>query len=183
MYQDSELPHQSLPRFPNICHHHHLVILSRLEYMDQVLKLHYVCKGLAIIPEGGLIPLFICLCCQPLLIPLVSPSAQGHGGVAAIEGLALDKNVTPRAVRMGAVSFIQNHYHVLHMAVHKVNPEVFPDQCPSPEPIYWAYQHPRHVWEGYMVRLRLWYHNDGFPGGLLQYNPPPKCRMNKVHYL
>ena len=32
---------------------------------------------------------------------------------------------------MGEFSLLENHNFVLHVAVHKLNPEVFPDCCDS----------------------------------------------------
>ena len=44
--------------------------------------------------------------------------------MAAVQSHPGSKHVTVEAAGVGAVTFLQNHYRVLNMAVHRVNPEV-----------------------------------------------------------
>ena len=52
--------------------------------------------------------------------------------MVAVEGCLWYKYVAGREARVGAVPFLQNNYCVLHMAVHKVNPEVDTSCLPTP---------------------------------------------------
>ena len=49
---------------------------------------------------------------------------------------------------MGAVTFLQDHYRVPHVAVHEVEPEGGPTQGPTRETLHGArhlYRHPREL--------------------------------------
>ena len=45
-----------------------------------------------------------------------------HGWVVDIQGLLGEKCVATGALRVGYVPLSQDHYHVLHLSVHKVDP-------------------------------------------------------------
>ena len=53
----------------------------------------------------------------------------------------------------GSVGLLQHYFRVLHVALHKVNPEVNSDRRLDLAPFEWVFKHPDRLWEGYMVRL------------------------------
>ena len=64
------------------------------------------------------------------------------------------------------VSFLQDHNCVLHVAVHKVNPEVGPVCLSSPTPLHRSPDSCQNIWEGEPIDLVL-------PGGGYLSLPPP----------
>ena len=56
----------------------------------------------------------------------LSPAANISCEVLAVEGLVVHKNVALGALGVGLVTLLHDQYCVLHMEVHKVNPEVGP---------------------------------------------------------
>ena len=55
------------------------------------------------------------------------------------------------ASEVGGVTFLQNHYRVPHMSVHKVNPYIGVSWYLSPVALQCTLQHPRHSKEGYHI--------------------------------
>ena len=60
------------------------------------------------------------------MFPLRPPFTYHHVRVAPVKSLTGYKHVIPGAARVGAVALLQDHYHVLHVVVNKVDPEVGP---------------------------------------------------------
>ena len=58
------------------------------------------------------------------------------------------KNVACRAVGVGAVPFLQNHYPVPDVVVHEVNPEVGTCHCPPLASLHWEHYRPGRSREG-----------------------------------
>ena len=48
------------------------------------------------------------------------------------------KNMSQNGRGVGEVTFLQNHYRVLHVAVHEVNPEVGKYACFPFADLHWA---------------------------------------------
>ena len=89
-------------------------------------------QGLAIRPEGSLSPRSEFLLFQPPLLPLFSSHTEESVRVTEFERLPGNKHVPGWEPGVGPATFIQNHYHVLHVAVHRVNMEVGENVHPTP---------------------------------------------------
>ena len=59
------------------------------------------------------------------------------GGMAAVQALPRHKYVTDRAAGVGEVTSLQNHYRVLHVEVHKVNPKIFTHRRLTLAALHW----------------------------------------------
>ena len=55
------------------------------------------------------------------------------------------------------VTSLKNHYRVLHVAVHKVNPEVGVIFCPPPTALDWEPYQPGRFVKGYPVGSGVWW--------------------------
>ena len=90
----------------------------------QVLKGRHYFQWPVIIPERHCCPHPNLLLRQNPSLPVVFPCVEIQRWVAAVQRRPRYGHVTGRAVGVGAVPFLQNHYRVPHMAVQKVDPEV-----------------------------------------------------------
>ena len=72
------------------------------------------------------------------VLPLHPPCAHQYGSVDPIQVPSRYKHVTPGKERVGAVTLLQYHYSVPHMAMKEADPEVGPNQGPPRTSLYRA---------------------------------------------
>ena len=87
----------------------------------------------------------MCCCYRPCLLIyqppyflVCAPYAGSSVGVAVVECHPRHKHVTFRSAGLGTVPFLQNHYSVPHVVVHKLNPEVGVHRCLPSATLHWA---------------------------------------------
>ena len=128
-----------------------IVSIRRGKETTQILEGHHHLQGMAILHKGGLSPHLCLLLHQTQLIPFCSPHAEGSGRVASVERLPGHKHVAVWETGVGTVTFLQNHYHIPHVVVHKVNPGIGVICIPPPASLNGAPHLPGRLGRSYPV--------------------------------
>ena len=115
-----------MPGALEVAYHCRPVIVLCCKNSPQVLEGDDLGEGDSVGSEFPLRPLLCLLLRQATPILLHSPYAECCGQVPAIKGLLWHKHVALRAHGVGAVTFLQDHNCIPHVAVRKVNLEVGP---------------------------------------------------------
>ena len=130
--------------------------------VPHVLKLPHCFQWPLIIPECHHFPHPSLLLRQIPYLPLRSPCTKGRHWVAAVQRRPGHKHVTCRAAGVGAIPFLHNCYHVQHVAVNEVDPEVGTCCCLPLTVPYRAPYEPGRSKEGYTIepgiRCGQWFH-------------------------
>ena len=67
---------------------------------------------------------------NPALL-ILTPPADGHGGLAPVRCSPRHKHIAPEEEGVGGVTLLQYNYRVPYVAVNEVDPEVGPTLCPN----------------------------------------------------
>ena len=79
-------------------------------------------------------------------LPLRSPFTEGRCRVAEVQNLTRYKHVTGYSEGVEAVTLVHNHYHVPHVALHEVDPEVGVHRLPPlASPLNGQHRLPHHT--------------------------------------